>query len=345
MPEDQPQPSSQPRRAWYNPLAQGLGPGGRLWRGLLLLVLLYLVCTPVVMWYEYQRAFPPFFDPRPAPTAKDGQASAAPPAGAVFADTLITLSRRMLVAWLPNDVIYPSIFLDNPQNFQLGELEVVRYATRVLRDKLSRQRTTDSIDRQVDQAFSDFSNNPRLWIFPAAETKFNSGVKALVAYRQGLVKGSSHFYARADNFMELLDQLTSLLGGVDTRLANAPRDSGRRLSVETAGDSYSQGERRQKVQTPWREIDDNFYFARGVAYALREVLLAVRWEFREVINIKRSAELVDTIIEELALADFEPLVVLNGSRDSIFANHSLKLMATLESVRQKMMNLQQMLER
>jgi hypothetical protein len=82
-----------------------------------------------------------------------------------------------------------------------------------------------------------------------------------------------------------------------------------------------------------------------VAYGLREVLLAVRWEFREILEVKRSGELMDTVVEELALADFEPLLVLNGSRDSLFANHSLMLMATLEDVRQKLINLQQMLER
>jgi len=96
---------------------------------------------------------------------------------------------------------------------------------------------------------------------------------------------------------------------------------------------------------PWTQIDDNFYFARGVAYAMFEMMLAVRWEFRDVLQIKRSSELMDSIVQDLRLADFEPMVVLNGSRDSIFANHSLKLMATLENVRQKMINLQQMLER
>ncbi len=64
-----------------------------------------------------------------------------------------------------------------------------------------------------------------------------------------------------------------------------------------------------------------------------------------MLQIKRSGELMASIVDDLRLADFEPLVVLNGSRDSIFANHSLKLMATLENVRQKMINLQQMLER
>ncbi|CAO0823620.1 hypothetical protein DFAR_3800042 [Desulfarculales bacterium] len=37
--------------------------------------------------------------------------------------------------------------------------------------------------------------------------------------------------------------------------------------------------------------------------------------------------------------------MLNGSRDSIFANYSLSMMATPEDGRQKMINLQPFLER
>jgi hypothetical protein len=316
-------------------------------RLILLLVVIYFAAAPFVCWYEYNRAFPPYFDPVPKSSGQQDSAAkpAEPAPGTVFTNTLITLGQQLLVSWTPNDVIYPTILLDNPQNYQLGQLEVIRYCTRVLRDKLSRQRTTDKIDANADRAFTDFSNNPHLWIFPSAESKFSDGVKSLKKYQQGLEAGSSHFYPRADNLIELLDQLTSLLGGVNTRLANAPRDWSDRLSEETAGDRYTSGEIKQRVKVPWLNIDDNFYFGRGVAYALRQVLMAVAWEFRQILDIKRSHELTANVIEELALANFEPLVVLNGSRDSIFANHSLKLMATLENIRQKLINLQQMLER
>ncbi|MFH1059130.1 MAG: DUF2333 family protein [Pseudomonadota bacterium] len=335
------------RLAWLNPLAGGLGKGRRLLRLGWVVAVLWLLAAPFVMWWEYDRAFPPFFDPRPQPAASGdaGAAPAPPPRGSVYADTLIFMGERMMQAWLPNDILWPSILLDNPQNFQLGQLEVMRYATRVLRDKLSRQRTTDKIDADADRAFTDFSNNPRAWIFPSAETKFSDGVKSLRRYRQGLNKGGATFYARADNLIELLDQFSSLLGGVDTRLGNAPRDWTVRMSEETAGDRYSEGETASRVSVPWTQIDDNFYFARGVAYGIRQVLVAVRWEFAEILRIKRSQELLDNIVAELALAQFEPLVVLNGDRDSVFANHSLSLMATLEDVRQKMISLQQMLER
>ena len=329
---------------WINPLASGSGPVGRLVRLVLLVVVLYFISTPFVCWYEYHKAFPAYFDAK-ADTLKALNIEKDPPQGAVFTTSLIVMGNRMLQSWLPNDVIYPAVFMDNPQNFQLGQLEVMRYCTRVLRDKLSRQRTTDKIDPYADKAFTELSNNPRLWIFPSFENKFGAGIDALMNYRKGLQDGTSQFYARADNLIELLEQLTSLLGGVNTRLSNAPRDWSLRLSEETAGDRYTEGERVKRVHVPWREIDDNFYFARGVAYSVRQIMMAVQWEFRDILKIKRSDELLSNVVEELALANFEPLIVLNGSRDSIFANHSLKLMATLEDVRQKMINLQHMLER
>lgn len=345
MPEAQEKSGS--RWSWLarlNPLAQGLGPAGRLLRLAALMLLAYALSCPPIMIYEYQRAFPEFFDPAPQPAA-EGQTQAAPARGVVFTGALITMSQRMLESWLPNDLLWPSVLLDNPQNFQLGQLEVIRYSTRVLRDKLSRQRTTDKIDPQADLAFTSFSNSPLAWAFPSAESKYGQGVRALVRYQAGLEAGSSFFHPRSDNLIELLEQLTSLLGGVDTRLANAPRDWTQRLTEETAGDSLTQGEREAKVRVPWTQIDDNFYFARGVAYALREVLAAVRYDFSDILKLKHGDEFLDSIIAELGLADFEPLIVLNGARGSLLANHSLSLMATLEDARQKLVNLQHMLER
>ena len=53
------------------------------------------------------------------------------------------LIEQMFRDWLPNDLFWPTVFLDNMPNFQIGELEVVRYNVRVLRDNLTRMRTTD----------------------------------------------------------------------------------------------------------------------------------------------------------------------------------------------------------
>lgn len=332
---------------FFNPFAGGLRSASRVVRTLLLLTLVYFLAAIPICLIAYYGAFTPMVDLRPAAVATaDQKAAVAKPApGVIFTDSLIVLADQLLDGWLPNDKFWPTVLLDNPQNFQLGQLEVIRDSVRVLRDKLSRQRTTDKIDPLVDRAFADFNINADSWIFPSAEGSYSDAVKALKDYRARLKTDKAHFFPRADNLIELLDQLASRLGGATQRLGNAPRDLDVRLSEETAGDRYSEGEKMTKVRVPWTKIDDHFYYARGVSYALYAVMTAIDHEFTDVITIKRSREMLQNIIAELRLANFEPLMVQNGGRDSIWANHSLTLMATLESVRQKMLDLKQILER
>ncbi|MBN1350957.1 DUF2333 family protein [candidate division KSB1 bacterium] len=298
----------------------------------LIIVLLYFLAAPVIMIINYD--FPEFFENEP-----NGKKP-----GVEFTSMLIRMGDDMLTAWLPNDLIYPTIFLDNPQNFQLGELELNRYVIRVLRDKLSRLRTTDEINKNCEQAYYFISNDPEKWIFPSAESRYRNAFKELRKYREELEKGSASFYPRVDNLIELLDQINSLLGGVNTRLSHAPRDETYTISEETAGDQFIQGEKVVKVKVPWRKIDDNFYYARGVAYGIRQIMVAVKADFKEVLELKKSMELLDRIIELLDYCQFEPIYVANGKRGSLWANHSLELLATTEDIRQKIRSLQGMLE-
>jgi hypothetical protein len=295
-------------------------------------VFLYLLVSPVIMLLNY--SFPAFFEV--------GKADGKP--GYVFTSTLIQIGEEMLNPWLPNDIIYPTIFLDNPQNFQLGELEMLRNTVRVLRDNLARLRTTDAIDENCDAAFVAFSNDPKRWIFPSPENRFGKAIDELKKYRNNLENGSATFYPRVDNLIQLLEEFNSRLGGINSQLARAPRDQAFALSEETAGDPYLQGEKALQASIPWRRIDDNFYSARGVVYVLRQMMLATRYEFREVLEFKKSVELVDRIIELLDLCQFEPIYVANGGRSSFWPNHSLALLATTEDVRQKIGSLLSVLE-
>lgn len=152
--------------------------------------------------------------------------------GSYFVKVNEALIRQMYENWLPNDNFWPTALLDNMPNFQLGELEVVRYNLRVLRDNLTRMRTTDRLDPQAEAAFTALSNDPYKWWFPSAENRWKQGYKSLEAFYPNLVAGKSNFYARADNLVELITQYVSLMGGANTRLVNAPRDVRETISLE-----------------------------------------------------------------------------------------------------------------
>jgi hypothetical protein len=258
--------------------------------------------------------------------------------GAYFVRINQALVKDMIDNWMPNDLFWPTVLLDNMPNFQIGVLEVVRYNVRVLRDNLSRMRTTDKLDPDAEATFTAFSNDPYKWWFPSAESKWKLANTHLNSYYRNLATGKSRFYARADNLVELLNQYLSLMGGANTRLINAPRDILETLAVEEergkAGPSTM-----VDIDIPWRRIDDNFYYAQGVAYALYESFKSVRTDFLDVITDKNSVQLVDKIVELLGRCQFEPLIVFNGDPDSIFANHSLNLSGVFNDARQKINSL------
>jgi len=308
-------------------------------------------------------SFPHFFTLVPQDAAKgeataveeSGEASSPPPApaqwrkGLMTANTLIVIGDELFSNWLPNDKVWPTIFLDNPQNFQLGALEGMRYTSRVLRDQLSRSRTS-GIDDDCQEAFTLLSNDPFKWYFPSAESRFKGATQSLRDYRDRLaavpVGEERLFYARYDNLIELLDSYVSLLGDVNTRLANAPRGQRYKISEEAAGDIRPSATGEQVVDTKvaWHKIDDNFYYAQGVAFVIRQMMVAIRYDFSEILSSWNATTQVDNIISVLNQTQFEPVVVLNGDVGSVLANHSMELHSLLENSRQKMRNLRDMLK-
>jgi hypothetical protein len=258
--------------------------------------------------------------------------------GAFFVKANQALVEQMKDRWLPNDIFWPTIFLDNIPNFQLGELEVVRYNTRVLRDNLTRLRTTDKLDPYAEQAFTSFSNDPYKWLFPSSESKWQDGYDSLEKYYENLISGKSTFYPRADNLVQLLDQYLSLMGGVNTKLISAAKPS-KDIPLKQIDDKNASAEDEAVVIVPWHEIDDNFYYAQGVAYALNLSFKAIKKDFYSVLQDKNCIVMVDRIIEDLERCNFEPLIVFNGAPDSVFANHSLNLSGIFNDARQKISSL------
>ncbi len=308
-------------------MAETYDKNGKKHRGrlIVILILVLLIFCIVVMNINSKK-------PKPLATIEfDSKVE-----GAAFVRTNQMLIKQMYENWLPNDLYWPTVFLDNMPSFQLGELEVVRYNVHVLRDNLSRMRTTDKIDVRVEDAFTALSNDPHKWWFPSAEKKWKDAYGDLEIYYRNMLTRTSQFYARGDNLIELLNDYASLMGGVNTRLVNAPQRSEEILPVD-AGDKKGVGADSSlvAVNISWRHIDDNFYYAQGVAYGLYESFKAIRIDFKKVLGEKNAVALVNKIIENLERCYFEPWIVFNGSPQSIFANHSLNLSGVFNDARQK----------
>jgi hypothetical protein len=123
------------------------------------------------------------------------------------------------------------------------------------------------------------------------------------------------------------------------------------INEELAGDPSAEAAQTQPdtldVRTPWLEIDDVFFEARGTAWALLHFLRAAEFDFAEVLADKNAEASVRQIIRELE-ASLNPLrspMVLNGGGYGLTANHSLVMANYLARANAAVINLRELLDR
>jgi len=100
------------------------------------------------------------------------------------------------------------------------------------------------------------------------------------------------------------------------------------------------------VKTPWMEIDDVFYEARGSAWALILFLRAVEIDFMPVLRDKNAEALLRQAIRELEGTQayvWSPMI-LNGTGFGFVANHSLVMASYLSRANAAVRDLRQLLE-
>ena len=269
-------------------------------------------------------------------------------------DTLVQVASFLLDkpgGYLSNDIAPPGWWLDNMPNFEFGVLVQVRDLARVLRNDYSRSQSQSTEDTDLAEAEPAFNFSNDSWIFPTTESKYREGIEALKGYRVRLTQAQqpdAQFYARADNLREWLAVVEKRLGSLSQRLSASVGQV--RVNTDLAGDPAADNSTPRPtdidVKTPWLEIDDVFFEARGTAWALVHFLRAAEFDFAEVLDKKNARVSLRQIIRELE-ASLEPLgspVVLNGSGFGFFANHSLVMASYLSRANSAVIDLRDLLE-
>ncbi|MGC8720350.1 MAG: DUF2333 family protein [Thermodesulforhabdaceae bacterium] len=236
--------------------------------------------------------------------------------GVTFVETMIRLMEHELkgrfLGWRPNDLIIGR-FTDNINNYQLGVLEAIRFTTLRLKDSLTRMGEADAYDRDLQDALNLFMNKATQFWFPSAEASYGDAVEHLKRFLDKLKRGERRFYYRVDNLISLIVSYNDLLGNVNRTLVMDKKMDSRPVS--------------------WFEVDDYFYYAKGVAHVMFEILKVVRVSFKEQLAIINATEIMDEILYELSRAErMDPWIVLDADLDGIFANHRANLNAPLSEV-------------
>ena len=232
--------------------------------------------------------------------------------------------------YLSNDIMPPSVFLDNVPNWEFGVLQQIRDLAKTLRNDYSRSQTQSVADKDLEIAEPKFNVDSEAWMFPSAEGEYSDGVKSIRKYLKRLqdpTEQNAQFFARSDNLNEWLTLVEKRLGSLSQRLSTSRAQV--RVNTDLAGDANAKqstaNSEKVVTQTSWFEIDDNFYEARGTSWALIHFLKAAEIDFKSVLEDKNALPTLRQIIIELE-ATQQPLkspMVMNGKGMGMFANHSL----------------------
>ncbi|MGM0658089.1 MAG: DUF2333 family protein [Pseudomonadota bacterium] len=276
--------------------------------------------------------------------------------GYVTTATLIEVMETLLHkrgGYLNNDVMPPWSLLDNIPNWEAGVIVQARDLARAMRNDFSRSQTQSGEDPDLAVADPQFSFDYSSWILPSTEGEYRKGIRALKSYLDRLGdpdKGDARFHDRADNLREYLSLVEKRLGSVGQKLSASVGE--RRVpvaSVEPVDDldpDPAAGRGEVSVRTPWLEIDNVFYQARGTTWALIHFLQALEVDFADVLENKNAGESFSQIIRELE-ASQKPLrspMVLNGGGFTLFANHSLVMANYVARANAAVIDLRRLLE-
>jgi hypothetical protein len=210
---------------------------------------------------------------------------------------------KSLFGWRPNTVIFGKLGLtDNVNNLQLGVLEVARRTIIVLNENMTRFAVTEAHNLQVNEAMNFLMVSPDKYWFPSASGKYREAIQDLEQYGEDLRLGRSHFYSRVDNLIALFSNYRDILGSCYYNLVKDNEADGSPVS--------------------WFKTDDYFYFSKGVALSLAEMLEAVQEDFHDELQKKGTHKLLEDAIHALhGASQLSPWVVTNASKDGLLANH------------------------
>jgi hypothetical protein len=238
--------------------------------------------------------------------------------------------------YLSNDVMPPGLWLDNIPNWEFGVLVQVRDLSRALRKDFSRSQSQSTEDVDLVIAEPQFHFDNLSWALPDTEGEYRRGIDKLNSFALRLAdkqQAQAQFFARADNLRQWLKDVETRLGSLSQRLSASVGQ--KRINVDLAGSNASsqstESDDEFEVKTPWTEIDDVFYEARGSAWALIHILKAIEVDFADVLHKKNALVSVKQIVRELEATQetvWAPML-LNGSGFGMTANHSLVMASYL----------------
>lgn len=318
-----------------------------------ILIALAVIIVIMLSFMFYWDTEPEVFDVRQHSQYRN-QGSSEFVTGFMTTATMIEVADKLLHkrgGYLSNDIMPPSVLMDNIPSWEFGVLTQIRDLARSMRNDFSRSQTQSVEDHDLMKADPQFHFDSESWILPATEGEYQKGIDALNNYLNRLSdpnEQDAQFFARADNLRDWLAIIEKRLGSLSQRLSASVGQA--RVNTDLEGDSEATQSTIKpdlmEVKTPWLEIDDVFYEARGTCWALIHFMHAMEYDMHDVLQKKNALVSLRQIIRELEGTQESVLspMILNGTGFGFLANHSLVMASYISRANSAVIDLRNLLE-
>ncbi len=227
--------------------------------------------------------------------------------------------------WTVNDIIIsPTAWPDNRDNRQRGVIFATRLLVNFFATNFAKYGGAGAEDEDLKKAREQyFAFSPDSWWFPSSEYQYEKGIEAVRKYEKKLLAKEAVFNVRSDKLYSLFSFILS------PEFLDQPLG----LLVEP----------NEKVK--YTELDDRIYYTQGVVLVLRDFLHVLVHLYPEI-ESRGGKDNLDLAFDAMnKICTFDPLIVLRGAHDSIFADHRGKMARYLITVRERLRDVTSSLNR
>ncbi len=227
--------------------------------------------------------------------------------GVAFTKALIKIIDEQVnkgwFGWRPSSILFGKLGLtDNVNNEQRGVLQVARRSAVALNEDMTRFAPTEAYNSRVNEAMNFLMVSSDKYWFPSAPGKYREAMNDLKWYIHDLKSGQAKFYTRVNCLIGVLTSYRDLLGSCYNNLTKDTEADGKPIS--------------------WFMEDDYFYYSKGVALGVYQMLQALKIDFKPELERKNAHHMLDNAIAPLKKASkLDPWLVTDGAKDGILANH------------------------
>ncbi len=229
------------------------------------------------------------------------------------------------LGWTVNDlIISPTAWPDNRDNRQRGVIFATRLLVNFFATSFAKYGGAGAEDEHLKEAREQyFAFSPDSWWFPSSEDQYKKGIKMVREYEKELLKGEAVYNVRSDKLYSLFKFIVS------------PEFLDQPLGLLV--------EENDKVK--YSELDDRIYYTQGVILVLRDFLTVLVHLYPEIEERGGKDNLNLAFKAMNKICTFDPLIVLRGSDDSIFADHRGKMARYLITVKERLSDVADSLNR